>query len=224
MTFFAIAGSLWLMRNEVIFNEAIFYFEKIIICIKYRVTEWFKAKWPGAHVKNLNIAEFCVNGEVPLLKPKQNLVTPWTSPLPGQMKFNTDGSSFGNLGQSSIGGILKNAEGAVKLVFSKDIGSINSIEVELLAINKAFLFFAASLWAKTHELVIECDNSNVVKLISSPGFTPWKLRKHLSAIELAKSDVCGWQISHIPRAQNEMADKLDKSGLGRSNMLTVTFP
>ncbi|XVF11100.1 hypothetical protein REPUB_Repub07fG0240200 [Reevesia pubescens] len=191
--------------------------------MKYRVTEWFKAKWSDAQVKDLNIADLCIKSKTPALKSKKDLVTSWTPPLPGQMKFNIDGSSFRNLGQSGIGGVLRNAEGSIKLVFSKETRSIDAAKVELLAVNGAFLLFAASFWAKTHELVIESDNSNVVKWISLLDSTLWKLRKHLSAIELAKSDLCEWQIKHILRAQNEIADKLAKSGVGRTNMLTVAF-
>ncbi|XVF25055.1 hypothetical protein REPUB_Repub13aG0180900 [Reevesia pubescens] len=116
---------------------------------------------------------------------------------PGQLKFNIDGSSAGNPGQS------------------------DATLAELLAVKEAFLLFAASKWANSHELLLEYDNYNVVKWIISPAFVPWKMRKHLSVIEIAKLEICGFRIQHISRSVNMEADLLAKSEVGRTNAHNV---
>ncbi|XVF25052.1 hypothetical protein REPUB_Repub13aG0180700 [Reevesia pubescens] len=110
------------------------------------------------------------------------------------------------------------------MLFSKAMDFADTILAELLAVKAAFMLFAASKWAYSHELVIEYDNSNVVKWIISTAFIPWKMRKHLSVIEIAKLEIYGWRIQHISRSFNMKADLLAKSGVGRTNAHIVVLP
>ncbi|XVF32523.1 hypothetical protein REPUB_Repub17cG0090000 [Reevesia pubescens] len=81
------------------------------------------------------------------------------------MKFNVDGSFYGNPGSTGIQRALKENEGAFKMLFSKDIGVTNAALAEMLAVKEGFLLFAALKWARTHGLIIECDNKNVLDWI-----------------------------------------------------------
>ncbi|XVE56526.1 hypothetical protein DITRI_Ditri04bG0017800 [Diplodiscus trichospermus] len=59
---------------------------------------------------------------VPASKSINRIVTNWTCPEMGVLKFNVDGSSLGNPGPAGIGGILGDHLGTKKLAFSKSIG------------------------------------------------------------------------------------------------------
>ncbi|XVF06996.1 hypothetical protein REPUB_Repub06bG0099600 [Reevesia pubescens] len=51
-----------------------------------------------------------------------------------------DDTFLGNFGPAGIGGILRDESGSVKLMFSKSVGNVNSVIVELVAIKKLLLF------------------------------------------------------------------------------------
>ncbi|XWS30039.1 hypothetical protein CRYUN_Cryun24cG0083700 [Craigia yunnanensis] len=46
--------------------------------------------------------------------------------------------------------------------------------------------FVSSKWIHSHKLIIENDNSNVVKWILNLNNTPWKLKIFMSHIETLK--------------------------------------
>ena len=83
-----------------------------------------------------------------------------------------DGSTKGNLGPAGIGGVLRDCNAAVKVVFSKSIGVIDSNMVELFAVRKALMVFVATRWASSHRLVIENDLRNVVNWMLNPSGSP----------------------------------------------------
>ena len=68
--------------------------------------------------------------------------TPWYPHLEGILKFNVDGSSRGKPVQAEIRGVLRNSEGEVLLMFSKNIGVCDSNEAEVLAILKGLKLFS----------------------------------------------------------------------------------
>ena len=58
----------------------------------------------------------------------------WTLPSHGVLKINTDGSSYGNLGLASIGGVAHCSFCEVKLFFSVHKGDYNNNLMEAQAI------------------------------------------------------------------------------------------
>ncbi|EOY04005.1 Uncharacterized protein TCM_019262 [Theobroma cacao] len=63
-------------------------------------------------------------------------------------------------GEAGIGGILRNSNGEIRMIFSKSIGFADSNLAEMLAKREAFLMFSASQWCNTHTLVVEIDSRN----------------------------------------------------------------
>lgn len=57
--------------------------------------------------------------------------------------MSVNGAMKGNLNQVTIGGILRNKVGVVKLMFSKLMGMTNVNIVKVLAIKEAFKLFGA---------------------------------------------------------------------------------
>ncbi|XVE94792.1 hypothetical protein REPUB_Repub02eG0039900 [Reevesia pubescens] len=47
---------------------------------------------------------------------------------------------------TGIRGVLRDNKGVTKLVFSKNVGVVDSNVAELLAVKEAFLIFVASSW------------------------------------------------------------------------------
>lgn len=68
---------------------------------------------------------FCTIGRpllvvVPILFIKK--VMSWAPPLDGVLKFNVDGAARGKQGPAGIGGVFRNSNKDVLMVFSKSIG------------------------------------------------------------------------------------------------------
>ena len=55
MSFYAIIWSIWLLRNDMVFNGKVFDFVQIIDTFKFRLASWFKAKWFDSHYTILDI-------------------------------------------------------------------------------------------------------------------------------------------------------------------------
>ncbi|XP_075499183.1 uncharacterized protein LOC142537561 [Primulina tabacum] len=68
----------------------------------------------------------------------------WLCPPPGCFKLNVDGSSRGNPGESSVGGVVRDSSGRVVLSFSEFIGVGTNVRAELWAVLS--LWSALFLW------------------------------------------------------------------------------
>ncbi|EOY21075.1 Uncharacterized protein TCM_012391 [Theobroma cacao] len=141
--------------------------------IKTRIAYWLKAQWDNSC---LSFLDFFRNLELGVVCSKKKSVKKnldWIKLAPGKLKFNVDGAAKGCLGETGIGGVLRDYEGRIKLQFSKSTGWGDSNLAELLAIKEAFLLFAASPWLNFCLLIIESDSSNVVKWILKPEESLW---------------------------------------------------
>ena len=135
MIFFVIIWSIWLMRNDMIFNGKAYDFRQIIDTIKLRTAWWFKAKWPNSVNSILDIVRFPNNIQSPIKSKAVKNVTLWKAPPSGSLKFNVDGSARGKPGPAGIGGdVLKDCMAATKAVFSRAIGVADSNVAKLLAV------------------------------------------------------------------------------------------
>ncbi|XVF06594.1 hypothetical protein REPUB_Repub06bG0062400 [Reevesia pubescens] len=217
MCFFAICGSIWLCRNEVVFKGKLFNHSNLIEIISLRVTAWSKAKWldDSLSVEDLfrnSMLLSCSKGPK-----KSDPALRWVPPPKGFLKFSVDGSSRGISGPAGIGGVLRDEEGQVQLLFSKPISCMDSNGAEVLAIKEAFLLFASSRWIGSHKLWVESDCKNAMDWCKASTSSPWKLRRWFNFIESSKSKLIGWCITHIPRQINEVADSLAKTGSNRAD-------
>ncbi|XVF83746.1 hypothetical protein PTKIN_Ptkin16aG0517100 [Pterospermum kingtungense] len=173
---------------------------------------WGKAKWPDLSV---SVEEFrrwpnliFVQSNLVKIRRKSELAK---SPQ-GCLKFK-DGSSVGQLVVAGIGGVLRDHEANIKLVFSKSVGMADLNLAELLAVRKALILFSASRWAQTHKLLIESDSYNVVKWVNDPSSTPRRLKNHIAQFECLKLHIHDWPIAYTLRDANEISDGLVKSGV-----------
>ena len=211
------------MRNGIVFNGSVFDFEKIIDITKYRLASWFKARWPDSPHSISNIVRFPKD----ILNPKENIVVKrsftWEPPPPEFLKFNVDGSARGKPGVTGIGGVLRDCNAAVKMIFSKSIGVADSNMNELLAVREALKMFTTSRWAISHRLVIESDSSNVVNWMRDPSGAPWAMKRFMAQMEYFKQQLLSCDFASIPREGNNLADALAKSGVSRQHDLIILY-
>ena len=216
MAFYAIVWSIWLHRNEVVFNQKQFDAIQLFEIVKLRLMWWAKAAWPnviGDPLDFFRCPNFAMVTKSKIMEPR---CKSWECPTMGFMKFNVDGASRGKPGHAGIGGLLRDDKGKVWMEFSKSIGISESNEAEICAIREAILMFCASRWVATHGLIIESDSKNAVKWIECPEEVPWRLRKWVSHIGLLLKNCSSYRVVHVFREANREADKLAKEGVDRS--------
>ncbi|XVE88825.1 hypothetical protein DITRI_Ditri19aG0099600 [Diplodiscus trichospermus] len=151
-----------------------------------RMALWGKAKWQNL---NKNILDIFRWPQVIKIQPIKHVIRStscWEKPAVGCLKFNVDGSEKGQPGSASIGGVLRDHDANIKLVFSKSVGVADSNLAEVLAIREAFVIFSYSPWATAHTLIIESDSMNAVKWIKNPISSPWRIRGIITHIEFLK--------------------------------------
>ena len=211
------------MRNNIVFNGKVLDLRQIIDLIKLRIASWCKAKWSNCIISMTDAVRF--PNEIKVLPkvavPRVGIM--WKNPSIGSLKFNVDGSSKGKPGPAGIGGVLRDCSGKVKVIFSKAIGLADSNVAELLAVREALRIFLSSKWVSSHRLIIENDSSNVVECVLYPQGTPWALKKIMSQIVAYKAMLIEWDIMHILREGNDIADGLAKSGVYIQSDLLVYY-
>lgn len=130
----------------------------------------------------------------------------WQPPLQSVSKLNFDATIFTDLNCFGFGAIIQNDRGEVMAAMSvKGPPVTNSEEVEALACRKALEF---SIDAGFSELIIEGDNANVMRAISS-SLPNHSLLGHI--IEDVKCLMCGLQYASansIRREGNKVAHVL----------------
>ena len=223
MSFFAIVWSIWLQRNGMVFNRKALDLEEMADIIKYRLASWFKARWPDSPHSILDIVRFPKDILIPMVKKAPKRCCVWEPLPPGLLKFNVDESARGKPEAKGIGGVLRDSNAVVKIVFSKSIGVADSNIVELLAVHEALKVFAASRWSSSNRLIIESDSSNVVSWLLNPSRSPWRMKRILAQMEYFKQQLLGCDFVFSSREGNTTADALAKSGVSRQNDLLVSY-
>ncbi|XVE71462.1 hypothetical protein DITRI_Ditri10aG0152600 [Diplodiscus trichospermus] len=152
--FFATVCSIWLRKNEVIFNNKVFSVENLVDIVKLRAAFWAKAKWPTIPAGVLEISMQPCLVSVPSKDPAPRGQVVWTRPPMGWLKFNVDGVAQSQPGLGGIGGVLRNHESWVLMVFSKSIGLVDSNMAEILVVKEALSLFSSSQWSQSSSLII----------------------------------------------------------------------
>ncbi|XVF79090.1 hypothetical protein PTKIN_Ptkin14bG0191400 [Pterospermum kingtungense] len=160
MLFGAIAWSIWLCRNEKVFNNKVLEFSQVIDLIKLKLSHWIKAKWP--HISFLDM--WCCPTGVSLGKKKKmvRVDISWAYPHIDSVKFNVDGSATGKPGPVDIGGVLRNHLGDDVVCFSNFIGVEELNMAEMLAIREAMLVFWILLGSEGKNLSLKAIRKSLL--------------------------------------------------------------
>lgn len=131
------------------------------------------------------------------------------------MKFNTDRSTLGQPGPIGIRSILRDSNSNAKIIFSMSVGVADLNIVELLVVKKAFTLFA-NLRMVSCPLTLETDLANMVKWIIEPKLGPVENEKVINEVENLNQLVNSLPIIHTLREASEIADRLAKAGVNRT--------
>ncbi|XP_075480593.1 uncharacterized protein LOC142521250 [Primulina tabacum] len=127
----------------------------------------------------------------------------WLCPPPGCFKLNVDGSSRGNPGESSVGGVVRDSSGRVVLSFSEFIGVGTNVRAELWAVWRGLLICSDlglfPLW-------VETDSQISLQILRSRR-CHWDLHRTVTRI-LFLLRGRAVHFSHIFREGNSVADAL----------------
>ncbi|KAK8579696.1 hypothetical protein V6N12_070007 [Hibiscus sabdariffa] len=177
----SVIWTVWLFRNEVVFNNKEIDLLQILYLVKYRLAIWIKAKFLGGCISLDNlIAE-------PTLAIKIYSVV-----VAGGIK-------------SGLDGLLRNDQGAILFQFSKPCGNGPPALIELLAVRFGVLKFFSSNWCRHYRLIVNSDYKSVVDWISLSVNAPLSFSNMVSKL----SDMVikrGFVMRLIPRSCNIEAD------------------
>ncbi|GMJ03700.1 hypothetical protein HRI_004039200 [Hibiscus trionum] len=166
MSFFGIVWSIWLERNEVLFNKRGLCLDRFCDSTALHIGLWCKSKWPKAVPSLIDFVRFPNLCNIEASKARINGKGVWSAPPLGSLKFNVDTAVLGSFGHRGIGGILRDHNGTPLIRFSKSIGLVEPTRAKILAICKAGRIFMD--WKK-HEvgmLMVESDYLLAVQWIN----------------------------------------------------------
>ena len=135
----------------------------------------------------------------------------WSTPSPAWFKLYSDGSSLGNPGPAAAAGIIRDADGQVRLAYQFALGTATSVVSELTAVWRGLEL------ARAHSLapiVVEVDATVVLQLLQSRASGIWEVQHLIMRIVQLQQEL-GSDVRHIFREANGAADHLAKDAASR---------
>ncbi|KAE8712121.1 hypothetical protein F3Y22_tig00110264pilonHSYRG00352 [Hibiscus syriacus] len=160
----AVIWSVWLHRNDLVFNGKKPDVRQIKFAAKVRVVCWLEAKFKGAPFTKEDFLADLSRATDTILKKMGLVLCSWSPPPVGTFKFNVDGAFKADESVGGIGGILRNDAGKLLFSFSNLIGSVSPLLAEALAIEHTLELTTASTWLNNFKVVIESDCEVMVKV------------------------------------------------------------
>ncbi|GAU48946.1 hypothetical protein TSUD_285350 [Trifolium subterraneum] len=143
----------------------------------------------------------------------------WQPPILNWMKCNSDGASSGNPGNSSCGGIFRNAEAIFKGAFAINLGIQSSLFAELMGAMIAIEIAHQNGWK---QLWLETDSMLVIAAFKDLKIVLCVLRNRWeNCIYLTSS--MDFFVSHIYRKGNSCADAMANLGLSLPHTSTHSW-
>ncbi|KAK1412937.1 hypothetical protein QVD17_34558 [Tagetes erecta] len=137
------------------------------------------------------------------------VVVQWNPPNPGWIKLNTDGSSRGNPGQSSYGGIIRNNHGGLICGYMGRLGYCVSLASEIWGIMRGLRLIKEQ---NLNNVIIETDCQAAIMLITVRKVDDSDpLSSLINACRKDMMDLRCYMV-HVKREGNRCADLLAKIG------------
>ncbi|XP_059064974.1 uncharacterized protein LOC131857009 [Cryptomeria japonica] len=137
----------------------------------------------------------------------ERIDTKWSSPPP-RLKLNFDGVS--RSGSVARGGIIKDSLGNLVLAYAENFDSILSNMAEALALLGGLKM---ALGTNTKTLIIEGDSKLIIKATKGALGICWRIKNVIKDIWSMIVWLEDFQIQHIYREGNGVADSLAKTDL-----------
>ena len=129
-------------------------------------------------------------------------------PLRFVYKLNFDATVFTQIGASGCGAMVRNEMGLViAALLGKGPPVLDSKEAKVLACRKAMEFMVDSSFS---EIILEGDNVNVIKVISSPTINLSRLVMIYKDIRCLVAGLRSFSASCVRRSANSVAYSLDR--------------
>ncbi|KAF9602414.1 hypothetical protein IFM89_027543 [Coptis chinensis] len=130
----------------------------------------------------------------------------WKKPPPNIIMLNTDGTL--QAGLAGYGGLFRDAEGRVLLIYKGGSRKRSILLLELLGI-EAGLSIAVTMGI--HSLQVNSDSERAVNIVNGTEDAPWYCLNVLQAIKAHKMTFTSLEVTHIYREGNRAADFIAKS-------------
>lgn len=198
MVLAATCWTIWLTRNEMLFQNKEPDIKVILHLIKFRVLSWGLAYGLIMEDKSL---WWCDN---PTGTVTASYKTKWFNILKDEdcsIAAFVDGSwKKGKYSKGGIGGIVKTAQGDHLLEFAGPVYALSAFQAKLQALQQLVKLIICKGWM-TRKVLILTDNTQLVEAMKGDNLFPeW---------ESIQSTI---SLRHINRVFNMQADKLAKSG------------
>ncbi|KAL2225229.1 UNVERIFIED_CONTAM: hypothetical protein Sindi_2964600, partial [Sesamum indicum] len=209
---FLILWSTWTQRNAAKYHGAHFTATGTILEVQRHLRTLYAARimtsiqWKGDLHRALAMG-FCFRP----IAPQAPRVVRWSTPSPAWFKLNSDGSSLGNPGPAAAAGIIRDADGQVRLAYQFALGTATSVVSELTAVWRGLEL------ARAHSLapiVVEVDATVVLQLLQSRASGIWEVQHLIMRIVQLQQEL-GSDVRHIFREANGAADHLAKDAASR---------
>ncbi|XVF79011.1 hypothetical protein PTKIN_Ptkin14bG0184900 [Pterospermum kingtungense] len=168
---------------------------EVVDLIKLRLANWIKAKWSESTMCISELLSHPQLFKAPGKSVLPKLSSSWMKPPAGFVKFNVDGSSVGKPGMSE------------------------SNMAELMAVREAIILFLSSKWVEDCSVITESDSKNVISWMKKTCSVPWRMRPVFNHIQNLLVKLKSWDIVHVLRECNMVADSLAKEGVHRKEDL-----
>lgn len=180
MAFFDIYYTILLVWNDIVFNGNVWDLMQVCDNLKLIVASWARALWPKTNITTLDI--FRKPKVVILPKKPKRLIKgiEWRKPKASTFKSNMDSAAKGSSREVGIGGVLKDENGAARIVFSKSNGIADANQAKVCAIKEAMTINVVSRCTFTHHLMVESDSLNSIKWVTNPVNASWKFRRWIT--------------------------------------------
>ncbi|KAK3231618.1 hypothetical protein Dsin_003499 [Dipteronia sinensis] len=159
------------VRNQKVFKDKTPSLTMAQDSIGFQIAWWFK--FLGKNVSDsvsalmLNLKHCCVETR----RVKKSVIKDWVPPLMNTFKFNVDGSARGNLGQTGIGGVLRDYNGMTLPRSSVQIpNTMDSNAAEITSIHKTIEICSSSPSLHGQVVSIVSDSKVAVSWIKNEDF------------------------------------------------------
>ncbi|KAL4289827.1 hypothetical protein GQ457_14G025840 [Hibiscus cannabinus] len=137
-------------------------------------------------------------------------------PLKGQAQFLVDG--WASNSKAGFGGILKDKDRHIRIMFSGPTDQLGVEYAELMAIVTGLEIFIEAIWINKTNLIVQSDSLVILSWISDISLRPWKWWKIFRKLDDMILKINYVRFNHIPRRKNRMADFLATEGKQRATL------
>ncbi|XP_040948622.1 uncharacterized protein [Gossypium hirsutum] len=206
----AACWSVWLARNEMVFERKVLSMDTLIFHSKMRALLWVRVAFD----------ECMVQERLWWLSPSKckfdslnsKLVTlSWHYPPHGWLKFNVSGMATEEA--TGCGGVLRGEEGTVRALFSGPCDAIDAYSVELGAIITALDVIVEIGWRGSSLIIVEIGSQVAYNWLLNKDKRPWSQQTTFTDMERRQACVGEVVFSKAEQHGNEMVDTLTTTSI-----------